>query len=246
MRWLEALITVLLALVLTTRASWCSLQWSSVGEQKNKRWSCIPTTEDAMPGEARPWPPTAEREAGELTSCFGNEESLSKLGPIFRQVIAKWQPAIEASSLEIIPDPACLKAKKHDECFCDVEGVLPWSLRIELTRSRSSTVGFQDFLTTDNPRGSIRGRNFLEFAPFDGQALNVLLMAHELGESKQILRSGHAIGLYHEHQRPDAGRFVQFDCRALAGYAQAKTLVLSPNDPLLPPQMPIERKMELV
>lgn len=46
-----------------------------------------------------------------------------------------------------------------------------------------------------------------------------------LGSSLTV--TGHVIGLLHEHQRPDAGSFVKFDCRALIPYDEARSLVQS-------------------
>lgn len=44
----------------------------------------------------------------------------------------------------------------------------------------------------DNPHATTRGRNVWGFAPRDGQALDVLLMAHELGKPTPTFRSEHA------------------------------------------------------
>jgi hypothetical protein len=60
---------------------------------------------------------------------------------------------------------------------------------------------------------------------------------------------GHVIGLQHEQQRPDARESLKFDCRALQGYEEAKTLVQSvkPTDePAFTTSMSILEKMNLV
>ena len=36
---------------------------------------------------------------------------------------------------------------------------------------------------------------------------------------------GHAIGFAHEHQRPDAGNWIEFRCQYLKGYDQAKEAI---------------------
>lgn len=41
--------------------------------------------------------------------------------------------------------------------------------------------------------------------------------------------TGHVIGLKHEHQRPDAGLHVKFDCRALDGWFAARVRVGAPG-----------------
>lgn len=63
-------------------------------------------------------------------------------------------------------------------------------------------------------------------------------MAHEIGtfsvpfllEKGKMLMNlsiGHALGLEHEHQRPDAAKYIEFDCRALHKYQEVRLLLLS-------------------
>lgn len=60
---------------------------------------------------------------------------------------------------------------------------------------------------------------------------------------------GHVIGLLHEQQRPDASRFVKFDCRSLTYYKEAKTVVESVSirdEPAFTAQMSTDEKIDLV
>lgn len=61
--------------------------------------------------------------------------------------------------------------------------------------------------------------------------------------------TGHSIGLGHEHERPDAGDYVKFNCRALKLYDEAKALVeclQNADEPAFTATMSIDEKMGLV
>ncbi|KAK5119469.1 hypothetical protein LTR85_007569 [Meristemomyces frigidus] len=62
-------------------------------------------------------------------------------------------------------------------------------------------------------------------------------MAHELG---------HIIGLQHEHQRRDAGQFVDFLCHNVAGYDQVLATIGTRSDPAFTPGMTAEQRMAKV
>ena len=63
-----------------------------------------------------------------------------------------------------------------------------------------------------------------------------------------ILATGHVIGLMHEHQRPDAPRYVRFDCTALHGYdvAERRVAAMQAGEPAFTPGMSTHDKMALV
>ncbi|KAK3686928.1 hypothetical protein LTR37_019326 [Vermiconidia calcicola] len=90
------------------------------------------------------------------------------------------------------------------------------------------------------------GQNTLEFGTYrnprdrSDQEFNkaVLYMAHGLG---------HAIGLQHEHQRPDRDQFIKFQCENLPGYAQVKEKVAADDeDIVLSLAADIDERMEIV
>ena len=61
--------------------------------------------------------------------------------------------------------------------------------------------------------------------------------------------TGHVIGLDHEHQRPDAAKYLKADCTAVRGYAEAKLKVMSVktgDEPAVTAKMSVEEKMNLV
>jgi len=61
--------------------------------------------------------------------------------------------------------------------------------------------------------------------------------------------TGHNIGFGHEHERPDAGNYVLFDCRALADYEEAKAAVEcleTTDEPAFTAELSIDDKMSLV
>lgn len=56
------------------------------------------------------------------------------------------------------------------------------------------------------------------------------------------------MGLLHGHQRPDAARYISFDCSALPEYEEVKQLVskFGKSDPRFPATMSLEQKMHKV
>ena len=52
---------------------------------------------------------------------------------------------------------------------------------------------------------------------------------HTLETVLAELQFGHAIGLLHEHQRPDADTYIKFNCENLEGYAAAEAAVAAVN-----------------
>ena len=61
--------------------------------------------------------------------------------------------------------------------------------------------------------------------------------------------TGHNIGFGHEHERPHAGNYVLFDCRAPSQYARAESLVatMDAGDELaFTRDLSLDEKMDLV
>ena len=56
------------------------------------------------------------------------------------------------------------------------------------------------------------------------------------------------MGLLHEHQRPDAERYISFDCSALPDYEEVKQLVskFGKSDSRFAAIMSLEEKMDKV
>nr|OQO26147.1 hypothetical protein B0A51_07573 [Rachicladosporium sp. CCFEE 5018] len=152
----------------------------------------------------KPWPGSCDGDTKRYVQfCYKDDRTLLMLYDIMGDAIAAWGPAMQRSSLRIVPDRACVAAavragdaSSSYECLCTTPGVSPDSLVIQLTNQGSQAdVGFSP------------GDNDLYFQPkrFDPsqpivneeQQLwywkNARSLAHELG---------HVIGLLHEHQRP--------------------------------------------
>lgn len=124
-----------------------------------------------------PWPVSKETGVSEVHFYFTDQQSLSKLYPVFMGALQKWKPAIRESSLRIISSPACTK---EDEYLCTPR---VWSLafRISLVQRDDATLGFRDPMGAP-PKGDRRRRNILSYAPQEDRAQYTVGMAHEIGE----------------------------------------------------------------
>ena len=177
---------------------------------------------------------------------------------------------MQVSAMRIAPDPAC---DDQDNCICTQHGASPDSLVIsDETKDQddsddsdddeseecisSTTIGYEYI-----PRGEpdIPWRHYLRFCEWDPAevhktlALAIRAMAHELGtyrifwttsEAKLTdYMTGHAIGLLHEHQRPDRDDFVTLLPHNLQGFRQLQAGVQEDPEKVFPESMSLRARL---
>ena len=166
-----------------------------------KRWYSIkvpPTTGRAQwdLSHRTPWPEVCPGKNW-LRYCFTNQRSMDNLWAIFVRATPMWAAAIEQSTLDIQPDPAC---DGNRRCLCNAQSSRT-GLRVAADTYRisdgvtivdgrtvtdvgvSSTLGYKHH---GDP-----GRHNMNFGNYDWNGEHNKLaylrveMAHELGESKR-------------------------------------------------------------
>ena len=153
------------------------------GKPVTKRWWSVPDIHDVNANDAQPWPASADG-SHTITFCFGSQAVWGELGEFFTRALAKWAVAIQASSLEFAPDPAC----DRSPCLCRTPGVADHTLHIlqavpghPLFTARTS-IGYQN---PHIPRLQGLPRHYLIWPANTNQlgdaSYSGLIMAHELG-----------------------------------------------------------------
>jgi hypothetical protein len=143
--------------------------------QVAKRWFSIPADQKIeVPGGRRLWPKSGDGRHI-VSYCFEDAESHHYLKDVFNKALAKWAPAIRASSLTFAPDAACTGQQWLGRCLCSRDGVSLDTLRIQAIDGVDSdaTCGY-----TDRPDGL---RNILRFNK-EHNKWSPLYLAHELGK----------------------------------------------------------------
>jgi hypothetical protein len=162
-------------------------QQNDADAQLAKRWLSVP--EDViLPDDLhdRAWPQGGDGRRL-IHYCFEDAEAHKHIGGLFSKGLAKWEPAVRASSFDFAPDAACAWSQSPDQCLCSVSGVPEDTLRIKLNDSGSATatVGFKPPSSLDVPG---QPRNYLQWPKIAEESSSAewpLLMAHEIGEIGQ-------------------------------------------------------------
>ena len=153
------------------------------GKSIAKRWWSVPDVQNVDPNQDQPWPASPDG-SHTITFCFESQAVWGELGEFFTRALAKWAVAIQVSSLEFAPDPAC----DRSPCLCRTPGVADHTLHIlqavpghPLLTARTS-IGYKN---PNLPRQPGLPRHHLIW-PADTDSLGTqsesgLIMAHESG-----------------------------------------------------------------
>lgn len=182
----------------------------------HKRWYSIGAPPSTPGAKFTTWPTVCDDGPERwLRYCFDTDQTADLLLNTLLQAIARWSPAFQYSTLSIQPALHCAGDYR---CVCQqdpednlvISDVAPSQLESQTTMGYSTD-------ETKRPRNSMMfGEVYDHDMPQDMVDSAVLTMTHELG---------HAIGLAHEHQRPDRDDWITFHCENLEGYDEAKSKV---------------------
>ncbi|EME85388.1 uncharacterized protein MYCFIDRAFT_171316 [Pseudocercospora fijiensis CIRAD86] len=214
-----------------------------------KRWLSIPELPSAGVMQLPyiyPWPRTCSSPPKRpVRYCYDNARSARNLGPLMEVAQAAWAAAMmnpqgQVSSLSIEPDPGCPRdedGQLKPDCLCLSGRVRKDTLVI----SDETKDGDDDF--NDSPDLTDHGDTNYAFAhmsqripieasirPVEISPMNSVNCAqNELFqlyyEFVLIDVLGHAMGLHHEHQRPDRDQSLVFTCRYVRGYFEVRNEV---------------------
>ncbi|KAK4499440.1 hypothetical protein PRZ48_009954 [Zasmidium cellare] len=182
-----------------------SARWYSVGN---------PTGDEPKTNNA--WPVTEEG-VQPVRYCWVKQSDKASLQAILNAAIEKWSYAMQNSALQIIPD------QTNGPNICGGNGVRDDALQIEdISDSDSGAMTTQGYWGMEGQMdpGRHTMKFFVEYPGRNPHPNDVVTMAHELG---------HAIGLEHEHARPDAAESIWFYCENLYDYDDVKARIQPPD-----------------
>ncbi|KAK4505346.1 hypothetical protein PRZ48_003309 [Zasmidium cellare] len=218
-----------------------------------KRWYSVPADpgEGAQTDPfVYPWPVVCENPTIQpVYYCFRDERSAKNLQNVVNEAIKNWGHAMSVSALTFELDP---RAKDNPYMPCSQLGGDDMDMLVisdeslddpDLNKVKkhfnsgacgtSTTVGY-----TYKPKVSFRHHlKFCHLAPWMADKdtpYAIKAMTHELGTSDPItmdiiitdfvLRVGHALGLQHEHQRPDREKYLYVRFKYIDGYEEMEEL----------------------
>ncbi|KAI6898042.1 hypothetical protein KC318_g3924 [Hortaea werneckii] len=148
--------------------------------------------------------------------CFKDKRSADNLQPIVDQAVARWAHALHpfttlTISLDNRDEKVCNDHVRKDALVVtdttrDGDEAFNWEKADTLT-----TTGY-DYRSKDPWRHSLKFGHLVPGAEEQNRETAVVNMMYELG---------HAMGLAHEHQRPDAWQHLHYKCENLQGYTEA-------------------------
>ncbi|KAK4543142.1 hypothetical protein LTR36_005920 [Oleoguttula mirabilis] len=216
-----------------------------------KRWYSVLTFAEISAGRSSvgtdvdkykhaPWPVKCGHQW--VRYCFKDEHSADLLLETLAHAIVLWHPASQYSGLAVQPDTACFDpsdSTSNYRCICgrqengqetDVDALVIGDGRESSDKTKwpaySVTILGYNYVEPERAGrhwmifGGFNTANTAGMTPAQLKSDHIRTMAHELG---------HAMGLDHEHQRPDVNTFVAFDCEWNVGYPEAAARAMASN-----------------